>query len=549
VKLRILACTEASYLSTGYAVYIHEVFKRIHATNQFDLAELSCYAAPDEPRRSLIPWKNYPNLPSNDEEKRVYESNPVNCFGAWKFENVCLDFKPHVIFVFRDFWMDNFVVTSPYRRMYNLLWMPAIDGFPQNRQWIADYAKADALTSYTDWGCEVLHSQSGGQLNILGSTPPAADEIFNPVKDKAAHKAKFGLENMTIIGTVMRNQKRKLFPDLFLSFRKFLDESKRNDILLYCHTPYPDKNPWNIPELINDNELANKVLLTYRCNNSLGRDGCGYAFPSLFSDFVKVCPRCHKLNATTADVNNGVDNIFLNEIYNLFDLYIQYACMEAFGLPICEAAACAVPLMTTDYAGLSDNGRKLGAVMLKPLTFSKELETGRMMAIPDNRLLVEELNKFFSLSDNQRQEIGAKTRQNYLSNYGYDKTAAKFMQYFSSLNAVELDTRWKNPPNVRQIENYDEIKMNKLNNNEFIKWLILNVMGEPDFLGGYIHTRLLKDLNYGCSTSGGGNNYFNDFSALGEVQLSGFNRKNAYDLCKRVAENRNYWENIRAQNK
>jgi glycosyltransferase involved in cell wall biosynthesis len=549
MKLRVLACTEASYLSTGYAVYIREVFKRLHNHPNIELAELSCYSSQDEPRRQLIPWKNYPNLPqpNNDEEKRAYESNPVNCFGAWKFESICLDFKPHVVFIFRDIWMDNFVVNSPFRRLFNLLWMPAVDGYPQNPQWIADYATADAIVSYTDWGCDVLREQSGGQLNILGSTPPAADEAFCPVENKINHKKQYGLEKFKIVGTVMRNQKRKLFPDLFLSFRKFLDNSGRNDVLLYCHTPYPDRNPWNIPELINEYGLSNKVLMTYRCNTALGRNGCGYAFPSLFSDFIKICPNCNKLNATTSDVNNGVDSQFLASVYNLFDVYVQYANMEAFGLPVCEASACGVPLMTTDYAGLSDNGRKLGGVMLKPKGYVKELETGRLQAVPDNDLLIYELEKFFNLSDEEQLKLGKLARTNYLANYGYDKTAAKFLQYFTSLDVSQLDARWSSSPNIKPIEPFDEQKTSQMSNYEYTKWLILNVMGEPKQLGGYFHSKMLKDINYGCSTSGGGGNYFNDMSLFGDNQLTPFTRKNAYDMLANIANIRNIWEQERTK--
>jgi glycosyltransferase involved in cell wall biosynthesis len=547
MKLRVLIVTEASFLSTGYAVYTREVLKRIHATNQFELAELSCYCSDDDNRKSSIPWRVYPNLPKsgNDDEKRIYDSSPLNNFGAWKFEAVCLDFKPHLIITIRDHWMDSFTITSPFRKCYNLLMMVPADGEPLNRQWIADYATCDAVTSYTDWGGQLLLKQTGGKINYLGSTPPAADEIFHPIENKREHKAKYGLDQYYLIGTVMRNQKRKLFPDLFLSFRKFLDISGRKDILLYCHTPYPDKNPWNIPELINDYALSNKVLMTYRCNPMRG--GCGLAFPSLFSDFIKVCPRCHKLNATTADVNNGVDNQTLAEIYNLFDLYIQYSCMEGFGMTQAEAAACGVPVMSLDYSGNSDVVRKVGGIPLKPIAFSKEIETGRLMAIPDNSFTINEFIKFFSLSDSKQQDLAENSRKSYLKNYSYDKTAAKYMMYFSSLQPEVLEQRWNYPPNTQESEQLDEQKLKQLATFDYTKWLILNVMREPQYLGSYFHSRLIKDLNYGCSTSGGNMGYFNDLSAFGEVPLQVFTREQAYEVCKRIADNRNNWERARCQ--
>lgn len=546
MKLRVLACTEVSYLSTGYAVYIREIFKRLHATQKYELAELACYAAPGDSKLQQIPWKVYPNLPSNEEERKVYESNVINPFGAWKFESTCLDFKPHVVFIYRDHWFDAFAVNSPYRKYYNLLWMPACDGYPQAKQWIADYCTADAISTYSDWAIEVLQHQANNSLNIIGSTSPAADESFQPVENRKEHKAKYGLENMMIVGTVMRNQRRKLFPDLFQSFRTFLDQSGRKDVLLYCHTGYPDRNPWNIPELINDYGLSNKVILTYRCNPNRG--GCGFAFPSFFSDFVKICPHCRKLTATTADYQNGVDNNFLKDIYNLFDVYIQYANMEACGMPQIEAAACGVPLMAVDYAGMGDIVKKVEGIPLPPLTMSKEIETGRFMAVPDNNWTANKFDEFFSLTEEDRDAWRRKTRENYLKHFGYEKSAAKFAKYFDSLNPEELNKKWNSPPDLHQVPDLTREHIERLSTLDFTKWLILDVMREPSLLGSYFHSRLIKDINYGCSTNGIGGIYMNDNAFMfGDNALHDFKHENAYQLCRQIRDNKNYWESIRAK--
>lgn len=548
MKLRVLFCTEATYLSTGYAVFSKEVIRRLYQHPSLEIAELACYCSPEEPRRSLIPWKHYPNLPAagNEEEKRAYESNPINSFGAWKFEHICLDFKPHVVVVIRDPWMDNFVVTSPFRKHYNLLMMAPVDAIPLSPQWISDYSMADALTSYTDWGGRVLLEQTGGEINYLGSTPPAADSVFQPVKDKKEHKKKYGLDKVTVIGTVMRNQKRKLFPDLFLSFKELLNQTGRNDLLLYCHTPYPDRNPWDIPALLNEYGLSSKVLFTYKCKDTENRGGCGHAFPSFFSDYVKVCPNCGSLNAMTADVNNGVNNDFLVELYNLFDVYIQYSCMEGFGMTQAEAAACGVPVMSLDYSGNSDVLRKVGGVPLQPLTLQKEIETSRMMAIPNNYDTIEKLTQFLSLDENNIEMLRNRTREEYLKNYSYDVTANKFLYYLSSLNPDALEQRWKSPPDIQQSENSSE-QLNNIPNSEFAKWLILNVMKQPEFLGSYFHLKMLKDINYGCTTGAGGDNYMNDFSAFGETAIRQFSKDEAYNFCKRIRENKNFWEQMRTK--
>ena len=89
--------------------------------------------------------------------------------------------------------------------------MPTVDARPQARQWIATYNSADACLTYSDWAGEVLKNQSGGSINYLGSAPPSAHPAYKPIEDKEGLKKSLGLEpDCKIIGTVMRNQRRKL---------------------------------------------------------------------------------------------------------------------------------------------------------------------------------------------------------------------------------------------------------------------------------------------------------------------------------------------------
>ena len=144
-KKRVLFLTEAAYLNTGYATYSKNVLNHMRDTGKYELAELSVYGSSEDPRRNLIPWKNYPNLPDSttpDNERDIYNSNPANVFGAWRFERTCLDFKPDVVLTIRDFWMDSFVYNSPFRRIFKRVWMPTVDASPQNEEWIDQFCES-----------------------------------------------------------------------------------------------------------------------------------------------------------------------------------------------------------------------------------------------------------------------------------------------------------------------------------------------------------------------------------------------------------------------
>ena len=141
-KKKILFCGEATYLNTGYATYLREIMKRLYATQKYELAEFASYGSLSDPRAASIPWKMYPNMPTNDEEKQRYEEIPTNQFGEWQFEPVLLDFQPDIVCDIRDFWMFEYQERSPFRSFFNWVIMPTVDANPQNEQWLNTFSNA-----------------------------------------------------------------------------------------------------------------------------------------------------------------------------------------------------------------------------------------------------------------------------------------------------------------------------------------------------------------------------------------------------------------------
>lgn len=227
----------------------------------------------------------------------------------------------------RDPWMLGFVEQSPYRKFFHWHIMPTVDSAPQNEAWLETFMSADSVFTYSEWGQEVLKEQCGTNIKLCGVGSCGVDtELFKPSRNKRVHKDRFNLNSScNIIGTVMRNQKRKLYPDLMDTFNKYIDICKeRGDIelaqntFLYLHTAYPDMG-WNIPDLLKKYGLSHKTLFTYICRN------CNYYFPSFFKDVKSVCPRCNNLTAMLPNTSFGLTREQLSDVYNLFDVYVQYA--------------------------------------------------------------------------------------------------------------------------------------------------------------------------------------------------------------------------------
>jgi len=535
-KKRVLFVSEASYLNTGYATYSREVLKRLHSSNKYEVAEFSIYGGIEDKRRSSIPWKNYPNMPDpqNEEQNKVYGSDSMNQFGKWRFERVCIDFKPDVVLTIRDWWMDAFIQHSPLRKYFKWIWMPTVDASPQNEEWIDSFSDADTVLTYSDWAVDVLKSQSD-QMNVKCAAPPSASEDFFQIPNKSAHKERMGIDpSWKIIGTVMRNQRRKLFPELFEAFGKYLKKTGKTDVYLYCHTSYPD-NGWDLPKYLFENEISSRVLFTYVC------EACGAPSPSKFSDTAKPCDKCGQFAAKMSNVSSGVDTKTLGAIYNLFDIYIQPANSEGFGLPIVEAAACGVPVLATDYSAMESEVRKLSGYPIKLRTKHVEMETGCDRALPDTDHIVELFEKLLDKPEPLRLAEGKRARDAFEKNYGWDKTAKIWAECIDELDYGTWNLP-VDPANPKA--DIPEIK----NNKELLDFLILAVVNEPKLLNTYSMNKILRDFNFGAVKNNPGGFFYGELSLFNRENYRPFTRDQLINAFRQKAEQKNFWENARLGN-
>lgn len=533
-KIRILWMGEATYLSTGYSVYGKEILTYLHNTGKYEIAELASYGGVKDSRRFEIPWRYYGNLPTNQTEKEEYNKISSNQWGLWRSDEVILDFKPHVIIDIRDWWASEFVGHSPYRGLFKWILMPTVDSAPQKEQWLSTFINADAIFTYSEFGRDTLLKETNNKINFIDIASPAANyKYYNPVLDKRKHKEDFGISgDSKIIGTVMRNQKRKLFPELIKMFKLLLEKSNDSkNLYMYWHTAYPDLG-WDIPKLIRESGIGHKILFTYTCS------GCGHIFPSFFNDSFQVCPKCKKASARLPSADKGVDTVDLARIMNCFDVYVQYSVAEGFGLPLVEAAACGVPVYAVNYSAMESILKNIKGIPINPLHMFLESELGAERAWPDNQDCANKLDKFFRKSDVEQIDIGKRTYLECRKHYDYEVTAKKWEKAIDNLN-INLDI-WENtPPNIKNI---NKNIPNGLSNEQFVRWCILNLWGEPSQLDSFIELRMIRDLNYGVAHMGTMDMFYADDSIVNERHFHKFTRENVIDEMIRLAEHRNYWE-------
>ncbi len=529
MKKRVLVVSEAHYLNSGFGTYANELLTRLHKTDKYELAEFACYG---KQLAKNPPWLYYPNVPEDNDKEQVniYNSNQSHQFGTWRFDKVCLDFKPDIVLCYRDPWMDNWIQDSPLRKYFHWVWMPTVDSAPQKQEWIETFSRCDAVLAYSEFGGKTLKKQGKERLNYIGCASPGTNpSIYKPIPNKQQHRTNLGIDpDVFIVGSVMRNQKRKLFFELMKGFRLFLDQAPpeiAEKTFLYLHTSYPEKMGWDIGQGIMESNLGGKVLMTYICKI------CGKFFPNMFQDALCKCKHCGNNSAVCPTVGVGLSVADLAQVYNLFDLYAQYAICEGFGMPQVEASACGVPVVATNYSAMEDVLKHTEGYPVPVRTFFRELETDAERAYPDNQKFAEILIDYFSETSEYRMKKSIRVRKKTLERYSWDETAKVWENYIDSYTAIGLQGQWNTPPNIINIpQNIDD---NIQSHQDFIRW-IYHLLNMPERAYQYEGTQMIRNLNLGAQISQG--------------VLEPLNRQQLFDSFKQRMKNVNDTELVRSGN-
>jgi len=522
-KLKVLMVSEASFLSSGFGTYTREILKRLHSTNKYHIAEFACYGKVNDPKDKDIHWRYYANAVNPDDPRaKEYNSSMENQFGRWRFERVLLDFKPDVVIDVRDYWMNSYQQFSPLRPYFHWILMPTVDSAPQQEEWIDTFLHADAIFTYSDFGRDTVADQSNGRVKYIDTASPGVDlQCFHPIQQRQEVKKLLGVEDKFVIGSVMRNQKRKLVPELFAAFKQLLNETHESDpetakkLYLHVHTSFPDAG-WDIPQLLKEYEVGNRVLFTYACKN------CGFYRPMLFQHPVAHCPKCGNKSLQMPNVSNGLPSKDLNVVMNTFDLYVQYAICEGFGMPQVEAGAAGVPVMSVDYSAMNDVVHKLKGYPIKVNQYFKEMETRAIRVYPDNNDFVRIVRDYLKLPDMLKQQKRHETRQLVEKYYNWDDIAKKWENYLDNIKLVGIQGQWDKPLSpIEKIPKLDDSR----NPYDNVVELVSKVLPNHQICTSKVLLNMIRDLDYGFTING--------------MQTQGYDVDHVRDTINNIINNHN----------
>lgn len=223
--------------------------------------------------------------------------------------------------------MDLFILD---RKVYGNLptpwaaWTP-IDSVEMGEPTHAMLKRANYPIAMSNFGAEQMKNY---EIEPFATIYHAVDtEIFKPM-DKAECRAELGLEqDAYFVGMVMANKgNRKMFPLQFKAIKKFFDSHNDERMCVYQHTdPTSGMGGFDIRELV----------------RMMGLKGSSFNTNQYDTSVVPTPPET------------------MAKIYNSFDVLLNCSAGEGFGVPIVEAQACGVPVVThgvTAMPEITQNG-------------------------------------------------------------------------------------------------------------------------------------------------------------------------------------------------
>ena len=437
-KLKILAHSNHSRAKTGFGKHMKHLLSYLHKTGKYEVIEVANGRPKVDQSMLSLPWKGFGSLPQdqnliqecrNDQNKARQAS-----YGHYGIDDLIKENKPDIYLGIEDIWgVDNFWKKTWWKKINSMIWTP-VDSLPLLDKHIEGAKNTQNIIVQASFAQKALAKEGFKNVHLL---PVPLDESNFFKMDKEDKNNLRSFHNIDqddfIIGFVFRNQLRKSVPNLLKGFKLFKDQNPNVKAKLLLHTHWGEG--WDIPRLLNEEGIdPSLVLTTYFC------DKCNQYEIKPFTGQNLDCKFCgSKKSQQTVQIQRGVFEEQLNEIYNLMDVYCHAFTSGGQEIPIQEAKLCELITLVTSYSCGEDYCSKESGGL--PLDWAEYREPGTQFikASTDSLDIANQLTKVYNMSESQKSKMGKIARDFVIDFCSIQSVCSKFEKIISKMSPTDWD--------------------------------------------------------------------------------------------------------------
>jgi len=393
---RILWCSDNPLIPTGYSQVTRNIGMRLKRAG-FDFHSLGFqqFSMPIDEVKTQVGWIEFPIKPTMRFAENYGDKGSIEFWVE--------TLKPHITVFLSDSFMIRHLITPRIRdvviertidklKTLTSLWMyypfDSADVYEGAAELLSEMHTRIAMSKF---GQRLLKKKAGLDSFYI---PHGVDTlVYRPLPEGVINeiKKRHNIDGKFIIGSVFRNQTRKLPTKLLKAFKLFAEDKK--DVLLLLHTDAQDPQGQNL------NDFIDKRIKLDRS----------------------------KVKFTGMNFISGVSNHEVNLLYNVMDIHALSTTGEGFGLPIIESHAAGTPNVITDYTTsreLLDDGRFGQLVKVKEF-IEGQMNTSR--AIVDVEHMADCFEKYYN-KPNLVKKHGKLAREFTIEHYNWEKVLRMWIE-------------------------------------------------------------------------------------------------------------------------
>jgi glycosyltransferase involved in cell wall biosynthesis len=485
-KLNVGFVTSSILAKTGFSTNIKTLLPFLYKTGKYNLFHLNQGMA-ETPEFQRFPWVNWGVFRPGTFDMNMFQTNEAykrHCsYGNEIVEKFILDNKLDVVIHIEDPWssnIDKYIKSKwfPYLKENFLQW-PTVDSLPilpDIKTWAENCPNIWFWASFAEKALKKEDEKKYGHIKTI----PGCFDVneYYPIlrHEKNELRKRNNIDKDTVLFFQLgRSQLRKLYPFTIESFAKFKKRNPKANAKLLFHCSAMEG--WPFERLIKESGLNKEdVLFTYFCIN------CGqWEVKPLQGEFIN-CPLCGTQGfpptqerpsgsgQKTAGVDSTISNKEMSKIFGLCDASVSPFTSGGYERFNSESLLCELPLLCSEYSAGEDFVCNDFVFRLDG-TFTYEVGTGFLKHVPNINTMIKFYEKIYSMSYEERKEIGRKGRKWAAEKFDVSIIGKKMEEWLDSRKKLDWDFTYKiesKDPNapIPYIEN----------NKEFIKECYKNIL-------------------------------------------------------------------------